>query len=88
MNYPSGPYRTRTRTRTASLSPLPPAFHRVSSGADAEASALEQARAVLAELHALLESYAPVWFTQEHHERAEAALRELNRLHPSPFRNT
>ena len=29
----------------------------------------------LEELHRLLEEYAPAWYTQEHHEKAEAALR-------------
>ena len=33
----------------------------------------------LLELYNLLEEYAPTWYTQEHHDRAEAALR--------PFRN-
>ncbi len=31
-------------------------------------------RAVLKELFDLLEEYAPVWYTQELHDRAEAAL--------------
>jgi hypothetical protein len=31
-------------------------------------------RAVLEELFLLLEDYAPVWYTQEHHDRAVAAL--------------
>jgi hypothetical protein len=32
------------------------------------------ARAVLEELFLLLEDYAPTWYTQEHHNRAIAAL--------------
>lgn len=28
----------------------------------------------LADLHQLLEEYAPSWYTQEHHEKAESAL--------------
>lgn len=31
--------------------------------------------AVLRELYDLLEQYAPAWYTEEHHERAESALR-------------
>lgn len=31
-------------------------------------------RTVLQELYFLLESYAPVWYTQEHHDRAVRAL--------------
>jgi hypothetical protein len=32
---------------------------------------------VLAELYGLLEEYAPSWYTQQHHQRAESALRPL-----------
>jgi hypothetical protein len=32
------------------------------------------ARIVLEELFALLEDYAPVWYEQQHHDRAIAAL--------------
>ena len=32
------------------------------------------ARTVLEELFTLLEDYAPVWYKQEHHDRAIAAL--------------
>jgi hypothetical protein len=32
------------------------------------------ARIVLEELFALLEDYAPVWYEQQHHDRALAAL--------------
>ena len=28
-------------------------------------------------LYELLEAYAPVWYTEEHHKKAEAALRSL-----------
>jgi hypothetical protein len=31
----------------------------------------------LAELYELLEEYAPSWYRQQHHERAESALRLL-----------
>ena len=44
-----------------------------------EASLKEQQSArlmvVLRELHSLLESYAPPWYTPEHHERAESSVR-------------
>ena len=33
----------------------------------------------LSELHDLLEQYAPSWYTQEHHEKALAALRPLRK---------
>jgi hypothetical protein len=36
---------------------------------------LTRATDVLAELHELLEKYAPTWYTQHHHEIAESALR-------------
>ena len=35
----------------------------------------EQLMAVLQELRGLLESYAPLWYTREHQERAESSLR-------------
>jgi len=34
-----------------------------------------QLMVMLQELHSLLESYAPPWYTREHHERAESSLR-------------
>jgi len=34
----------------------------------------------LAELHNLLECYAPAWYTVEQHERLESALRLLGRV--------
>jgi hypothetical protein len=36
---------------------------------------LERATDALAELYELLEKYAPTWYTQSHHEKAESALR-------------
>jgi hypothetical protein len=46
----------------------------------ATASAMELATAkaadALAELHNLLEENAPLWYTRQHHERAESALRD------------
>ncbi len=35
----------------------------------------ESAKEVLANLFSLLEEYAPSWYTQQHHDRAVAALR-------------
>jgi len=35
---------------------------------------------VLAELYGLLEDYAPAWYTLEHHQKAEMALRVVYRL--------
>jgi hypothetical protein len=37
----------------------------------------EDNNAVLFELFQLLEDYAPAWYTEEHHNRAAAALEEL-----------
>ncbi len=45
--------------------------------------AIAHAYDVLRDLHALLDDYAPMWFTEVHHKRAERALYELNRLVPS-----
>jgi hypothetical protein len=38
---------------------------------------LTRAMEALAELYGLLEEYAPSWYTQQHHQRAESALRLL-----------
>lgn len=52
---------------------------------------LEQERAgladVLRELHDLLEEYAPSWYTHEHHEKAESALRSAKKFSRSPRAN-
>ncbi len=53
---------TTSLTRFVSLRQLPPATP----------------EAVLEELFTLLESYAPAWYTEEHHNRAVAALFERN----------
>ena len=45
--------------------------------------AIAQAYDVLRDLQALLDDYAPIWFTEVHHKRTERALYELNRLVPS-----
>lgn len=44
---------------------------------------LKRANDALRELNTLLEDYAPMWFSQGHHERTEEALHDLNRLIPS-----
>ena len=36
-----------------------------------------QLRDALKMLYDLLEAYAPVWYTEEHHNRTEAALRSV-----------
>jgi len=41
---------------------------------------LTRATDVLAELYELLEKYAPTWYTQRHHEKAESALRLVKKL--------
>jgi hypothetical protein len=41
---------------------------------------LTRATDVLAELYELLEKYAPTWYTQHHHEKAESALRLVKKL--------
>jgi hypothetical protein len=38
-----------------------------------------QLRKALKMLYDLLEDYAPAWYTEEHHDRAEAALRLVDR---------
>jgi len=40
-----------------------------------------EANAALRELFELLEDYAPAWYTEEHHNRAAAALGELVAQH-------
>jgi hypothetical protein len=46
---------------------------------DASGMSLQLTRGAeaLAELYELLEEYAPSWYRQQHHERAESALRLL-----------
>jgi hypothetical protein len=41
---------------------------------------LTQLAEALAELYALLEGYAPTWYTLRHHERAESALRSMKKF--------
>ena len=41
---------------------------------------LAQLADALAELHELLEGYAPTWYTLHHHEKAECALRSVKRF--------
>lgn len=41
---------------------------------DADAHCAPTQRAVLEELFTLLEDYAPAWYTEDHHNRAVAAL--------------
>jgi hypothetical protein len=38
---------------------------------------IQELREALRMLYELLETYAPEWYTEEHHNRAEAALRSL-----------
>lgn len=39
-----------------------------------------QLREALKMLYELLEAYAPVWYTENHHEKAEAALRSTDAM--------
>ena len=41
---------------------------------------LTQLAEALAELYGLLEGYAPTWYTFDHHERAESALRSMKKF--------
>ena len=41
---------------------------------------LTQLTDALAELYGLLEGYAPTWYTFDHHERAESALRSMKKF--------
>lgn len=47
---------------------------------DASPAQLESIAEVFRELFNLLEEYAPVWYTEEHHSRAVAALCVLEEL--------
>jgi hypothetical protein len=40
--------------------------------------------AVLQELYELLEDYSPMWYTERHHNRASAALREPSSSNTAP----
>ena len=46
---------------------------------DCKPSQTADPKEVLAELVELLEEYAPAWYTKEHHKRALAALRALEK---------
>jgi hypothetical protein len=47
---------------------------------DSETDSVQERLAdALAELHNLLNQYAPSWYTQEHHTKAESALQLLKR---------
>ena len=46
----------------------------VNVAANARTKTASDARTVLEELFVLLEDYGPVWYTQEHHDRAVCAL--------------
>jgi len=41
---------------------------------------LAQITDALAELYQLLEDYAPTWYSEHHHKKAESALRVLKKL--------
>ena len=51
--------------------------HRPTKGANPVIEPNELVRNTLKDLYLLLEDYAPEWYTEELHERAEAALLEL-----------
>ena len=44
---------------------------------------LTRATDLLAELYELLAKYAPTWYTKNHHERVESALRQVKALYQS-----
>jgi hypothetical protein len=48
-------------------------------GPDAKAQ-LARATDALAELYQLLEDYAPTWYSEHHHKKAESALRVLKKI--------
>jgi hypothetical protein len=48
--------------------------HSVSTGSSEDTERIPTTREVLQELFQLLEEYAPTWYTEEHHNRAVAAL--------------
>jgi len=47
---------------------------------DSQTDLNERVGNTIVELYQLLEGYAPAWYTEELHERAEAALRALGRI--------
>jgi hypothetical protein len=47
---------------------------------------LPQVEVAVKRLFQLLETYAPTWYSEEHHQRAEAALRERGESLQSVFR--
>ena len=49
--------------------------------ASAQEHSAVEVNAALRELFELLEDYAPTWYTEEHHNRAAAALGELMAHH-------
>ena len=49
------------------------------AGPDAKVQ-LAQATDALAELYQLLEDYAPAWYSEHHHKKAETALRVLKKV--------
>jgi len=64
--------RTRIEKSAKTISELPNS----SDSMSLERGRLEDA---LAELHNLLEEYAPSWYTEEHHDKAESALRSVKK---------
>ena len=54
---------------------------RSTSVASMDSHSSAEASAALRELFELLEDYAPAWYTEEHHNRAAAALGELVAQH-------
>ena len=48
-------------------------------GPDAKVQ-LARATDALAELYQLLEDYAPAWYSEHHHKKAESALRVLKKI--------
>ena len=61
----------RERTKQSAMSALPQGSHEVPNSKPESTGPKD----VLLELYNLLEAYAPPWYTQAHHGRAESALR-------------
>ena len=52
-------------------------------GSSKETERVPTAREVLLDLFLLLEDYAPTWYTEEHHNRAVAALNHSSKDNPA-----
>ena len=55
-------------------------IHTLMKARETETIVFESVRHSLSEMHKLLESYAPLWYTEEVHDRAGGALSQLRQF--------